>query len=726
VRPLARARSAIFAGDPRVWRIAAIAAVPLIALIAAYCLWPREYFTGTNSVEVLTYIAPAKPGQRLCVPGLRIPEGSERLRLQVISATTRRPALRLRLTGTYAGSEGLAASSYLPPTTVGANRISNADFVVPGRLQGNFVTACVTAGSEVNWGGTPLPAPPPGAPTINGAPLPGQIAVWYLPRTGAKSSYLARASSILDRAALFRPGFVGPWLYWLILLGVLPAAAVAAVRVLAVAAASESRTPSARRIAAWVYCIAAVNFACWALITPIFQAPDEVDHFAYTQMLAERGEAPSQDLASTVPRWTTSESRLLEYSDFSTDHQIGDSRAPWEARGERDFARAFAREHPSASDGGGHETIATYGPLYYAALVPAYALASNSPIAQLTLMRLLSALIGALTVLFAFLIGRELAPRRPWIGVAAALLVAFQPMYGFISGAVNNDVGVNAAAAALQLLVILILRRGWRVALCVALGLLLFIAPLAKQSVLEIYPLVGLALLAALWRRHGRSELPGLGVLAVCAIVGRVVATRVTTTLHPVGAATAAIGSAAESVVSAAEAHPSSYLSYVWQVFLPRLPFMARHFETSVPPGYLIYVKRGWGSFGWYVILFPAWVFLVIFAAMIGTAVLAVLAVWREWAYVRSPVIELAFLALCPVAVVLGVEAAFYTEGVRPVVAEFGRYAFPAIAPLALLAVGSLHAFGRRGALTAAAALVPAMIALGFAGQLLTLAGFFA
>jgi hypothetical protein len=41
VRPLARARSAIFAGDPRVWRIAAIAAVPLIALIAAYCLWPR-------------------------------------------------------------------------------------------------------------------------------------------------------------------------------------------------------------------------------------------------------------------------------------------------------------------------------------------------------------------------------------------------------------------------------------------------------------------------------------------------------------------------------------------------------------------------------------------------------------------------------------------------------------------------------------------------------------
>ncbi len=723
---LARARSAIFAGDPRVWRTAAIAAVPLIALIAAYCLWPREYFTGTNSVEVLTYIAPAKAGQRLCIPGLRIAGSSKQLRLQVISASTTRPAMRLTLRGTGTGSASTSASSYLAPMAVGANRVSDADFAVPERFQRRFVTACVTAAGEVNWGGTPLPAPPPGGPTMNGAPLAGQIAVWYLPAAGAKSSYLARASSILDRAALFRPGFVGPWLYWLMLLVVLPAVALAAVRVLALAAGAEAGAWGPRRIACWLFCIAAVNFACWALITPVFQAPDEVDHFAYTQMIVERGEAPSQDLGSTIPRWTTSESRLLEYSDFSTDHQTGDSRPPWETRAESQFGRAFTREHPSASDGGGHSTIATYGPLYYAALAPAYALASNSPIAQLTLMRLLSALIGSLTVVFAFLIGRELAPRRPWIGVASALLVAFEPMYGFISGAVNNDVGLNACAAGLQLLVILILRRGWRIALCLLLGLLLLIAPLAKQSVLEIYPVIGLALLAALWRHHARTDLRGLGILAVAAIAGRLIATRVTTALHPVGSATAVIGGAAESVIAPAESHPFGYLAYVWQVFLPRLPFMARHFETSVPPGYLIYVKRGFGSFGWYVILFPAWVFLVIFAAMLGTVVLAAIAVRREWAYVRSHLVELGFLVLCPIAVVFGVEAAFYTTGVRPVVAEFGRYAFPAIAPLALLAVGSLHAFGRRGALSAAAVLVPAMIALSFAGMLLTLAGFFA
>ena len=57
-------------------------------------------------------------------------------------------------------------------------------------------------------------------------------------------------------------------------------------------------------------------------------------------------------------------------------------------------------------------------------------------------------------MLFAFLLVRELAPGRPWLAVVAALLVAYEPMYGFISGAVNNDVGVNAGAAALLYLLL--------------------------------------------------------------------------------------------------------------------------------------------------------------------------------------------------------------------------------------------------------------------------------
>ena len=62
-------------------------------------------------------------------------------------------------------------------------------------------------------------------------------------------------------------------------------------------------------------------------------------------------------------------------------------------------------------------------------------------------MRLVSALLGALVAACAFGIVRELLPRQPFAAVAAGLLVAFHPMFSFMAGAINNDNGINAAAA---------------------------------------------------------------------------------------------------------------------------------------------------------------------------------------------------------------------------------------------------------------------------------------
>ena len=102
---------------------------------------------------------------------------------------------------------------------------------------------------------------------------------------------------------------VGPWLYVLILFVVLPGLALASVRCLAMAVAREC---GVRRTPAWLFAIAALNFACWALITPPFQAPDEVDHFAYTQSLVQRGEAPSRNPGSPLARWSSAETLALE------------------------------------------------------------------------------------------------------------------------------------------------------------------------------------------------------------------------------------------------------------------------------------------------------------------------------------------------------------------------------------------------------------------------------
>ena len=154
----------------------------------------------------------------------------------------------------------------------------------------------------------------------------------------------------------------------LILLVVLPALALASIRCLALALAPGGT----RRLALWLFAIAAVNFACWALITPPFQAPDEVDHFAYTQSLVERGEGPARSPASPLPRWSNAEDLALQDMSFFTDHQVGDTTMPWAPAQERSYVEQVAELHPPASDGGGYETASPHGPIYYAALAPAY------------------------------------------------------------------------------------------------------------------------------------------------------------------------------------------------------------------------------------------------------------------------------------------------------------------------------------------------------------------
>jgi hypothetical protein len=92
---------------------------------------------------------------------------------------------------------------------------------------------------------------------------------------------------------------------------------------------------------------------------------------------------------------------------------------------------------------------------------------------------------------------------------------------------------------------------------------------------------------------------------------------------------------------------------------------------------------------------------------------------------VRTRIWELLVLALLPAAVIAGVESAFATELPRPVLAEMGRYLFPAISALAILAVGATIGVGRRRAISLATGVVAAEFVLLYASQLLELRGFY-
>jgi Predicted membrane protein (DUF2142) len=719
--------AAMFAGDRRVWRVATIAAVPFVALIAVYCVHPRFYYTGTDNVEDVVYLTRASAQVPLCVPGLELPAHTAFVRLRLRAPTSTRPALRLLL-----NTSGHTIASALPAVRVAPSATSNVDFPVPAtpaRPAARPASLCVTSAGPVMWGTTPLPTPGVSSPTLGGTPLSARLAVWYLPTAGSRQSYLQRAGAIFARAALFRPGFVGAWTYPLLLALVLPAIALLALRCLALALAGRGR-----RLAAWLFLIAAVNACCWALITPPFQGPDEVDHFAYVQSLVERGEGPSDDPVSPLQRWSGAEGLALQDMSFPTDHQVGDTRPPWLASQQSAYRGDVSRFHPRQDDGGGYTTSAAHGPLYYMALSPAYLLARHDSIfSQLTLMRLSSALIGALVVVFTFLLARELAPRRPWLAVLAALLVAYEPMYGFMSGLVNNDVGVNAAAAAVELLLIRMLRRGITIPWGALTGALLIALPIVKGTGLSLYPVAALVFVATFWRHHSRSDLLAWGALALGALVMAEFSAHVLSSLQPVAAASgsATISSNAGSASEALH-HIPNFIEYLWQATLPRLPFMAHYFPSppgfvlTSDPGFVIFVERGWAAFGWYDVLFPNWVYVVIFVAMVCTVPLGAWAARREWSWVRRHWLELLVLILMPVAVITGFEAAYYVPRPRPLIAEFGRYAFPAIGPVAVLVVGALHAFGRRRMVTAGVGLLVAIIALSYASQLLTLSAFYA
>ncbi len=708
--------SLVFAGDRRVWGAAGLLGLPLALLILVWCLVARDYYTGTNSVNVYTYVALTPPHQSLCISGLRLPRGTERVQLSLISRTRTRPVLDFAL---RIGST--AISRRLPPQQVGPDRVSTATVpITPVGGPGAYAPAqlCARAQDLVNWGGTGTPNGLEPLPTINGQPIPVRIALFYLPAAGAKRSYVAAAGDMFGRAALFRAGFVGPWLYALIFVVVLPGLALLAIRLLALAVAGQ-----ARRLALGVFLVCAVNAMCWSLITPAFQGPDETEHFAYVSSIAERGQTPLRS-PGPLSTYSSSESLGIAASRMNTDHQGADTRAPGLAADQQAWRTAVARTHPSSSDGGGFSAAgSSHGPIYYLALAPAYLLGGRSVFAQLTMARLASALLGSLSALFACLIMLEVAPRRPWLAVMAGLLVSFEPMYGFMSGVIDNDVGVNAGAAAIELLLIRMLMRGITVRLAAMTGALLLLLPIVKGTGYSLFPVAGLALLATLWRHHRRVQLPAFGVFFLAAAAAQTAWGRVSTVFHrPVF--TTPSGQSPFSGPLALH-QPGGLLSTLWELFLPRLPFMTPHFVDKFP-GYTIFVLRGFAAFGWYSIYFPSWVYVVILVIMLAVAALALVALVRERAYVRSRWYVIAILLLFPMAVIGGFMAAFYTPGVQGILPEFGRYAFPAIAPLAVLVIASLHALGRRALVVAGTVLVVAMIGLSYASQVLTLTGFYA
>lgn len=237
--------------------------------------------------------------------------------------------------------------------------------------------------------------------------------------------------------------------------------------------------------------------------TPKWNAPEEPAHYNYIRSIAED---------ATLP--------VLKPGDWNLEYQ----------------SDLISKKFPPGSSIDGIRYEAHQPPLYYLLLTPVYS--ATAPLgqdAQVAVLRFISTLFGAATVLMVYLIGRELFLRRRWMAVLAAACAAMVPMFCFINASISNDSLANLVASATVFACLRTLRHSksqdmpqvsrdsskqgtWWIAPAL-LGVLLGVALLTKVTIYMTIVIVALTLFwrsrecgRPKWRRFGASCGIALGI----------------------------------------------------------------------------------------------------------------------------------------------------------------------------------------------------------------------
>jgi small subunit ribosomal protein S36 len=492
--------------------------------------------------------------------------------------------------------------------------------------------------------------------------------------------------------------------------------------VVAGARAAAARVPAV----AWLCAAAAlVVTVAWSLVIPPFHVPDEHAHLAYVQQFAETGDLPRDKPESVLPEDT---SKALYYTGFFNVIGQTENRPPITTLQDRALQEGI---EGAGSTGNGDVDVATaQPPLYYAIeAVPYRAAESGSILTRLSLMRLVTCLLAALTALFATLFVRELLPGTPWAWAVGGLGVAFQPTFGFISAGVNPDGFMFAAAAALFYAVARALRRGLDPATGLAIGAAACAGALGKLTFLGLVPgaLAGVALLLAReWRGpNRRPALVGAAAAVLPLVVGIAIYAALNVTVWDRPAL--GLGAVATVATQGADAPNGSIrgeLSYTWQLFLPRLPIQHEYFTKW--PIEDIWLTGFVGRFGWLDYGFEPWVYDVAHWVGIAVLLLALVALLRRGRPMLRRLPELAVYTLMAGGVMLVIGHAdfpAYLSG-GPNFRQ-ARYLLPLLPLYAVLLGLAARAPGRRFGPALGAAIVMAAFAHTLFAQLLTISRFY-
>ena len=444
---------------------------------------------------------------------------------------------------------------------------------------------------------------------------------------------------------------------------------------------SQRRWPAATRFIVVLLVLYAVKQIFSVAAFYPFSGHDELAHFSYVRTLVTEGRIPElPDLQAwragldggEPPPTDQIPEELYQYCRYTLDWYCEPESVRWRENPPRIVTVPGLGYFPS-----GYQYVANHPPLYYAAMAPLYALSAPlSPVGQHYLLRLAAIPFGMLTVYAAYRATRALFPGDAFLTVTVPALVAFQPQISYEAAMVNNDIVAIAVTSLIIWGLVVGMRDGFPLRLCVALGAALGLDLLAKGTAVTIAPVIGIAVILALGWRDWRG------------IFTRGVAVGV----------------------------PAALLAAPWYLYLYRtygdLSGLARveelqywnspmgsFFELLTDPEFVLArFRETWGEFGWRLIhLRPAllWIIgIVTIAAMVGLVVYAIAAWrnlphWRRDAVTRPAAWQAKALAVLGLACVVAYLA----------VIEFGtsfalsqaRYFFPVVNAAALLAMLGLR-----------------------------------
>jgi len=249
----------------------------------------------------------------------------------------------------------------------------------------------------------------------------------------------------------------------------------------------------------------------YSIVTPIFESPDELWHYPFVWHLARSWELPVQDPAHPQ-LWQQEGGQAPLYYGLAA---LLTSPITTDDLPELIYRNPQADIGLASVDGNANVVVHT----------DREAWPWQGAVLAIHLTRFLSVLLGTGTVLVIYRLGRTLWPERPNLALLSMAFVAFNPMFLFISGSVNNDnLIIFLANLTIWWLVVMVVDRQrssaepawWHF---FGLGILVGLAALAKASGLILLGLVGMTLLWWGWRRRSwRIALAGNCIVVLMAV----------------------------------------------------------------------------------------------------------------------------------------------------------------------------------------------------------------